>query len=755
MTEQGTHPRQRLWIKRLDVARTPGIRSPYSLDNLAPGITILFGPNGCGKSTTAQSLMRLLWTDSVNRDHFEVTGWVDLAETAWRIECDRFGTRYDQDGLATASLPIDAIPIETRDRYLLTLHDLIGSNDEAFAHTIQRESVGGFDLEAAATRLGYRKAIPGRNKTRDDVANAQRQLHRASQYQLEIERDAGALVALHQQLDLANQAQVEIERLRAAIRCLQAASALERATEIVDAFPATLSALNGSELDQLAALQSRRADLQSRQHETEVIIAGAQADLAETGLANLPADSLLVAQLQQEHATIARQEDRIGELTGRAAGLNQRRRDARTRIGPDITEEQMTAMDEGGLHRFVQLSRKLELAALQRDAKLQLERWLGTVSQPTNIPDLSRATDVLWRIRGLLLAETSRAEVERVRRLLWASLAVGIVLVLIASAIADPRFAVLILAPLIVGAIAIRQRQSLATADVEPLIAEFSRSGLPAPTEWTVLAVEASLTARLQELRRAEVDHEKWNRWEALATERAAVSAIVAEVQREVDELSLRYGIIVNLDAEYRRSMVDSIVAWRVADLDYQTVQAELSHLRTQYDQLLRQFNTAIAPIVGQTAASAASALGLLESLRQRVEAHAAATSRLTGATNTLTADIVPELDRIVRERRALYARLGLEPVDDDAVMTSLVGQLSDFNAAKQARGEAEGAVKQAVAVARDEHGVDDDMLSCSHIELNDRLREQLELAAESERLSNEITRIATLVDEAKAKREV
>ena len=57
-------------LHRLRLLRTAGIRAPFSLEP-KPGLNVVTGPNGVGKSSVSRAVLSLLWPDLVSEEPFE------------------------------------------------------------------------------------------------------------------------------------------------------------------------------------------------------------------------------------------------------------------------------------------------------------------------------------------------------------------------------------------------------------------------------------------------------------------------------------------------------------------------------------------------------------------------------------------------------------------------------------------------------------------------------------------------------------
>src|SRR5690606_29608386 len=142
-----------LAFERLVIRRMPGFPSGgITLDELSPGVNIVYGPNASGKTTTARALQAALWPRTAP-DRASILASFRLGAEEWLVDVDAGHARYQRDG-RDAHEP--ALPVaDSRDRYVLSLHELIGAEDRELAAIIARESAGGYDLAAAANALKF------------------------------------------------------------------------------------------------------------------------------------------------------------------------------------------------------------------------------------------------------------------------------------------------------------------------------------------------------------------------------------------------------------------------------------------------------------------------------------------------------------------------------------------------------------------------------------------------------------------------
>lgn len=91
--------RRALTLERLEVQRAPGFRrGGLSLDDLSPGINVIYGPNGSGKSTTARAIEKLLWPAETLTPQDALFGRFQLAGETWTAEAQGKRCTWQRQG---------------------------------------------------------------------------------------------------------------------------------------------------------------------------------------------------------------------------------------------------------------------------------------------------------------------------------------------------------------------------------------------------------------------------------------------------------------------------------------------------------------------------------------------------------------------------------------------------------------------------------------------------------------------------------
>lgn len=179
----------------------------WSLEELSPGVNLIHGPNGCGKTTTALVLQALLWPNGGILSRPTVNGRFRDDGTVWDVHVDAGHSTIHQNG--EPATPPQFGPAEHQRRYWIALHELIGAKDEAFAKMIVQASQGGYDLDAAANALGFREKVSPPRKEKQAVTTAACTVDTAHRAQQQIQNDSERLARLHEERQQAVAAQSE------------------------------------------------------------------------------------------------------------------------------------------------------------------------------------------------------------------------------------------------------------------------------------------------------------------------------------------------------------------------------------------------------------------------------------------------------------------------------------------------------------------------------------------------------------------
>lgn len=779
-----------LAFERLVIRRMPGFPSGgITLDGLSPGINVVYGPNASGKTTTARALHAALWPRTAP-ERASLMAAFRLGGEEWMVDLDAGRARYQQDG-RDAHEP--ALPgAETRDRYALSLHELITAEDAQLAAAIARESAGGYDLAAAADALKFHTptARTARNEL-EALRRARDRLREARSKQDSLRAEERELASLRSKLEQARAAADRVRLLERVLRSQAAESAEREAREAFQAFPTGMAGLHGDEHERLARLRerldqaTRRLD-DARRDRADAVRALEEIALPDGGLPGTLLPSLR-ARLEELRAAERDAADAEREIEAARRTLDEERRT----IGSAVEDARLASLDAAAmdaLETFARDADRVEARATSLEAELRAQ---GEEEPPADLDALRRGEDLLSR---WLAADPERISEHgrlRVAAILGAALSAALTVAL--GVLVHPALLALLLLPAALLVWALRGR---ADTDPRPAIRrEFDTLRIPGPESWDELAVQrhrATLDRSIAEGRIAEARAERRIRLRAELDELAPERERIASRRAELIE---RFGIAPDTGHVTISWLAGRIGRWQDAARRVAEAEVALEHARArQHDALhaacdalrpyapgpvpavahdrAEQDPDAAAPLSGVAAdpgtapmtsaqrpaefidpTDAATLAGALDALEARRQAHADATHAFRAAEEAITR-AEREIAEFREGREEIFTRLGLEP-DQDAVVETWC---RDHAAYLEARARLDAARREAEAATRElfeDPGYEPALVARSRDELEGEIAAARARLDERDEILTKISAIETRLEGARAGHDV
>ncbi len=737
---------QPLVFGRIEIRRSPGIQTPYALDGLCHGINIIHGPNASGKTTSAQAIHALLWPDTPCWPRGALSGTLHFDGSEWFLDFDAGRFRCQRDGVEGGRLGIGGP--ETRDRYILTLHELLQVDNESFAATIMRESVGGYDVDAAVRDLRYRDSASRPASLLKQVEEAESALADARRAQQGLVAQEDGLAELRARRGDARNARNRAELLTRAIRFKETELAFDDACRRVASFPPTMERLRGDETEALSALHRRLSVARERQNRELTDIETARADVAASKLEGKPLRSGLISALRAQCQALQGLADDVEREKRRWREAVEQRESARTRIGDGIPESQLHELDVTGLRELAQLAKQLETVRAREDAQAALQDWVGNVRAPLNLDQLREGVSQLNR--WLKTPEAGSAQADS--RLVMVARVAAILVIMLSLLLAVLTYWFFALSALAGVGLLVLARPATNARQAERLAAiqnDYNRLGLEPVEAWSSESVAKVLDRLNDALRKGIVDEEKAHRWDGLAAKRETATAARQEVEQQRDQLIERYGLVPATSSELSL-LTQNLDRWQLADVEARKARVNSDRAEAARNQLLDQINQELGQFGYQPAGDHAAVLGYIEHLDARLRSFTEANRILIERKRSLDEDVHPSINQIQGQIRSLFADLDLEE-DDVQGLQELVAQLDGFNAAIALQKETEFELRSAASSLGD----NDDL---KRRDLNDLEAERdhaLEVASRYEELNDQVVAIETRVDDAKEKHDI
>lgn len=238
-------------LQSLRIDRMPGIRPPgFNLPDMSPGVNVLFGPNGSGKTSVGRATILALFggaesvwhrmapgaADDKSRDRrlvqfeaaLEASG-DDGTPLSWRVRVDGTWVETLINGHPDT---LSAGTPDLAQRYRMGLAELLVESNDEFAREILRQAAGGIDLDNVTRSLHWDKAVPKPRIHRGSpVSIARRECAEARRKQAILDGEAARAEELRKR-EKSLRDQLALARLiDEAIACLEARDRVRELTE--------------------------------------------------------------------------------------------------------------------------------------------------------------------------------------------------------------------------------------------------------------------------------------------------------------------------------------------------------------------------------------------------------------------------------------------------------------------------------------------------------------------------------------------
>lgn len=735
-----------LQLATLRVTRLPGIVDGYELHDLSTGVTLIHGPNASGKSSTARAIEAVLWPASDTGGPLSVSATYRIGEANYVVDLD--GTRSDvqRDGLRVdrPGLPAPGL----KHRYRLSLHDLLTATDADFASEVVRQSVGGYDLPAAAAKMGVRGKPPTINAESKAVDAARTTLREAQAEQAGVHARAGNFGVLEARRDAVRLASAQAKNFARAAAFVRAKRAESTAQARVKLFAPVFDTLRGNEYEELCRYRNAIVTCEARRQKAAADATNAQdAMLVELPDGALPGDA--VPAFQEAIAQLRGADDRWRDAERRRSEASARRDEARRVLGSSITDTQLAGIDADGVRECANVARRSEVLRAQVHSFDEATSRAAGAAPPANHEQLRNGALILgqWLTDGEPAAGPDRS----LTLMLRLTALVAVIASLLLAYRWHPAFA--LLAVIALGLTFAGTRRNSTSGAPSPRTQrerDFAQLRLETPTSWAVVNVQELLRSLHVQLAAAAVAESKALWREQATAQRAGLEPDIRALSIERVAIANRLGVDPATDERQLSWLFERISNWQSEHGALAGAEAALHVAHTQRASALGALGVAASACgirAAQAIDSVVVAAGALTDVDERVKRHALAQQRAEAARSALR-DHDAELAASTKAATTLLATVGLT-ADADIELESLCARHAEF---VQVRNDLQVAVRD-VATARDlcltTPLFDEALLTRTEDELLARQAEAEALAAGLESVTEELTRLREDVSQA------
>jgi uncharacterized protein YhaN len=739
-----------LAFQRITVHEMPGFEDGgFSLDGLDPCINIITGPNASGKTTTARALTLLLWPSDDHdwpTDAARVSGELLLDDEAWIIGVQRGGAEFLRGGMESDQFPAPAE--RTWDRYNLALHELIQTDDEAFAAQILRESAGGYDLEAAAEHLGYSDGLKTRNVGEyREYQKSHERLREIRREQEDLKEEQRRLEELKRSRRSALEARQRAEVLSSVIAYREAERELEACKTALGGYPEGIEHATGEEDEQIRSLNEEIAITEDRLEEAREEKQRARATIDSLDLPNdgIDDDGMgeVVSSLSEYVEAIEERNRRISQREEELEGCREEAEQVLDDLAPDVSVEDLGDIDLGDVSRIDRFAERSEDVRAKQKALAMKEKWLGTPEETVSTEELHRGIKILqgWLREGKS-RKTSFVSVRSAAAAVAATLGAGI----LAYVFGPIGWLFLIVPAALLLYEWTRSSPSDDTVSRRVRQKDYQSLDLTQPEEWTVENVEALVSALYDKFLDAKLEEKRQERWEMLQDHREEIAREEEQLEQKRSDLQKRVGEVLPVEGDVSLAyFLQKLQRFQAKREKISGLEGRIDRLRDQNAETLALLNRELSSIGHSEVSDEDNAVRVVGRIERAYETYREASRTLDAAEEKIRM-AEETISNREKERSRIYDKLGIEEGHFDEV-ERLLQQLESYGEAERKEFSARDRRNEARATMREYEAYTSDLEDEKIGVLEEQLEACQEEAARIEDINEEISRIQALVD--------
>ena len=352
-------------LTELEIQKMPGLPNGLaSYENLSPQINIIAGPNASGKSSTARAIQRIIWQNETRGIRLSADTKIDNDQ--WKVRIDSTDVLVQREGKEDELTGIPAA--EAQSRYMLALHKLIEADEGDLAQRIIQESIGGYDLEEAASNLNYSDHVKTKGTSEyKSFKQAQDEVKEKTQEQKRIKGRQGKLSDLYDDKEKGEKAEKRKELYKRITEYLKARQDFEKVKAEFEEYPESLEKANGEELDRVKELEGEVEEAENKIREAKNSKEQFENELE--GL-RIPEDGVVseeLTTLEKRIDQIKKLEDKLIDTNGNLEEAREVKKEALEKLSDDVDDEHLEKIELNDIEHIDQFLQEAHQVASRQN----------------------------------------------------------------------------------------------------------------------------------------------------------------------------------------------------------------------------------------------------------------------------------------------------------------------------------------------------------------------------------------------------
>jgi DNA repair exonuclease SbcCD ATPase subunit len=472
-----TAPSSSLWIESLSVHHFAGIRpdQPITLSGFSPGINLIHGANGCGKTTTALAMQSLVWPSPAKGEYRSLHATLHQQPHRWRAEAQGDSVRRSAlDG--TQALP-EPPPPEIASRYQWALRDLLQQTDQSIAARIAAEMAGGVDFGNLTRILKCASPPSAPRKLYDQWKQADRRLREARTAQKNLQDREQACQQLKQDLARREQDVATLPLIEKAQSYQTLRTEQQELNEKLAAFPEEMTEVRAQDLPDMEKASAEAETLRKELSELKLHIEALGPGESEWQTVGTRDIREARTQIEQIQSAWQNARDQLQQAQQALAETEVKEREYRHRL--HLNHDELPHWQEG--YRIPELRSWIQQVFRAETAAAELEK-LEAQQQDLhpNLPDLDILRDARRNLEAWLVSQPMGSGRHWIGLGFTWTLLAGFVLHGIRNDILPKYVGIFLLFPVILEVLSLHSEKIKRRRQIEQLYP----ANLPQPEQW-------------------------------------------------------------------------------------------------------------------------------------------------------------------------------------------------------------------------------------------------------------------------------
>ncbi|MFW5805614.1 MAG: hypothetical protein ACOCVX_03705 [Bacteroidales bacterium] len=748
-----------LTFKSLKIHKAPGFTKGLpAMDNLNSNINIITGANASGKSTTARAIQSLIWKHDVHQLHAEA---VVETDNNWFLKIDHGNTVSQKDGKNEALTNIPAA--DDKRLYMLAIQDLIQKEEQDLADEIMKESIGGYDLEAAKKALNYEDKISNvrtkehiKYQEENDALKNLKQTHQA------LKNRENNLNNLYDELENARKAEKLKSWYAAIAEYLEAKRALEQKQQFLKQFPENIDKVTGKEVDEVKELEPPIRETENAIQQTETEIQELEKTLGSLHIPTEGVDEQRLNTLDKYVQYLNENERGLRDINKHIKSATSEEKDALAAINPELTPGGWEGID---LYNIAELDKFLteaqDVFAKERSIIKEIELIESDINDIPETPKasvLNKGIDYLGRWLKTPAKSTSRPI-----WVMYGMVAAAIITAVLCWLFGWPGlFGLIVVAVLPLLSNWLTGKQSSADDSLAFREGDYEKTGLTPPHAWNTKEVINQLNALIDELNEAKWQEKSADRLKDRKQQLDDLSEKIKGIYQKHQQLLEKFKAAPNIedvkkdDFSSMRWFIDNLKKWQTAHINLNKSRAEREQMIKEQDGMLNKCNEVFSALHFDQAYDAAQAGGTYHAIKNEEIKRSQAEQQLKDKNKSLKSE-KNRLKSYREKYNTVFTRLDID-VGDLPSLQHLTDQKPDYDktskevfAAQERSSEKQNNLESHSLY--DEH--QDDINTLSPDEIEEKRQEQNHISEKQESISKEINETEFQIKQKKEGREL